>query len=888
MKPLHSIALAAAICTGSTLLAQTATFRVLPWSDQPVRTTSDTEKGGIRSKAGGPVEAVTKGEHLNKEVFFDMERGGLPLWMPPVVVPPGTTSFNVTLEDAVYEEVPASLLKRFPALSKANDRQEIRTHVGIQRKETVATVVIDPYRRDPATGRVERLISARVNVVDVVRGGDFRPKSYPAASKLASGSWYRMSVGTDGVHRVTYAMLDQLGVDVDGLASDRINLYGNHTGMLPFRNDQLPPTDLRVNAIEVQDGGDGIFGPGDQLLFYASGPQRWTNDGVRFQHIKNVFCDSSHYFIGIDVEPPVRVAQASLSNDTPDQLVTTFNERMFIERDLINLLKSGRTWFGEVFDQTLTYSYPFTVPNIVTTDSAFIRVVGAARTIGSQNASTVVLDLASVLNQSFPVNGVSENYTGVYGQNFDRRFGFLPVGSPLTFNVTFNKFNPVTSVAWMDHLELNCRRQLRMSGDQLLFRDLRSVGPGVVSEFVLEQAQNVQRIWEITDPAQARRVDATADGNTLRFRLNTDSLRQFVAFRNSGFLEPTPIGPVPNQNLHGTPIGMDLTIVCPPEFQGAAARLVERRQSEGLDVVLVTPQQIYNEFSSGTRDATAIKRYMRMQYERASTPEEAPRYLLLFGDGSYNNVLLTEANQNWIPTYQTTNVLDPGKSYGTDDYYGFLDPNEGEWTGDLVDLGIGRLPVSSADQANSVVNKILNYDQMQNLGATGSSCTASGDGGLVDWRTHVLFASDDQEGENFENTIHLGQSETLAQRVVNEHPTLNVDKVYLDAYQQITTPGGERYPQANTDLREAVEKGLLLVNYIGHGGEVGWAHERFLDNSTILGWTNGVRLPLFMTATCEFTRWDDPSRTSAGEYVLLNPDGGGIGLMTTSRLAYSI
>ncbi len=886
--PLHSIALAAAFTMASGLSAQTTAIRTVPWASTPVKGTSDQDKAASRSEAATRSEAVTNGEDLSKEVYHDMERGGLPLWKPTVKVPQGTTSFQVALEDEVYEEVPAAMLRQFPSLTKGAESPRVRTHVGIQRKETVATVVVDPYRRNTASGKMERLVSARLRIHDVVGGGTFRPKSYPTTSKLASGSWYRMSVGADGVHRVTHAMLDQLGVDVDGLASDRINIYGNHTGMLPFQNDELPPTDLQVNAIEVQDGGDGIFGPGDQLLFYATGAQRWSTDGVRFQHTKNVFCDSAHYFVGIDVEPPVRVTPAALSNESPDQTVTTFNERMFIERDLINLLKSGRTWFGEVFDQTLTYSYPFTVPNVVTTDSAFIRVVGAARTIGSQVASTVVVELGSALNESFPVYGVSENYTGVYGQHFDRRFGFFPTGSPLTFTVTFNKHNPVTSVAWMDHMELNCRRQLRMSGDQLLFRDLRSVGAGLVSEFVVEQAQNVERIWEITDPAQARRIDATADGNNLRFRVSTDSLRQFVAFRNSGYLEPTPIGAVPNQNLHGTPVGIDLTIVCPPQFQGAAAPLVERRQSEGLDVVMVTPQQIYNEFSSGSRDATAIKRYMRMQYERATTPEDAPRYLLLFGDGSYNNVLLAEANQNWIPTYQTTNVLDPGKSYGTDDYFGFLDPDEGEWTGDLVDIGIGRLPISSVEQANSVVSKILRYDQMQNLGTSGSSCTATGDGGLADWRTHVLFASDDQEGENFENTIHLGQSETLAQRVVNEHPTLNVDKVYLDAYQQVTTPGGERYPQANTDLREAVEKGLLLVNYIGHGGEVGWAHERFLDNTTILGWTNGDRLPLFMTATCEFTRWDDPARTSAGEYVLLNPDGGGIGLMTTSRLAYSI
>jgi hypothetical protein len=173
------------------------------------------------------------------------------------------------------------------------------------------------------------------------------------------------------------------------------------------------------------------------------------------------------------------------------------------------------------------------------------------------------------------------------------------------------------------------------------------------------------------------------------------------------------------------------------------------------------------------------------------------------------------------------------------------------------------------------------------LSSTGDVCSTTGDGGLADWRTHVLFASDDQDGDGFEGPIHMSQSDFLARRVEIEHPYFNVGKIYLDAYQQVSTPGGQRYPQAASDFQDRVQKGLLLVNYVGHGGEVGWAHERFLDNNTILGWTNSDRLPIFMTATCEFSRWDDPNRTSAGEYVLLNPNGGAVALMSTTRLAFS-
>ncbi|MDQ3100235.1 MAG: type IX secretion system sortase PorU, partial [Bacteroidota bacterium] len=231
--------------------------------------------------------------------------------------------------------------------------------------------------------------------------------------------------------------------------------------------------------------------------------------------------------------------------------------------------------------------------------------------------------------------------------------------------------------------------------------------------------------------------------------------------------------------------------------------------------------------------------------------------------------------------------LIPKDSYTSDDYFGLLDDNEGEWTGDLVDIGVGRLPLSSLGMANEVVSKILNHDRLMMLSATGDVCSTTGDGGLADWRTQVVFTSDDQQGDGYEGIVHMNQSDFLARRVEQEHSYLNVNKVYLDAYQQVSTPGGQRYPQAAEELRERVQKGALLVNYVGHGGEVGWAHERFLDNNTILGWTNTDRLSLFMTATCEFSRWDDPNRTSAGEYVLLNPAGGAVALMSTTRLAYS-
>lgn len=821
----------------------------------------------------------------------DSDRQGLPLFHTSLALPAGVSAIQPRLEGAVYLPLNSAELATLPGMGRPGEEPEMHAVVSYYRKAPVALVDIRPFRRNTVTGKVERLVSFDLVVDPVRKGGPAgaQYKSYPDHSKLASGSWYRFTVDQDGVYAIDRAFLQSLGVDVNGLASDQINLYGNHFAQLPYSNSVERPTDLVINAIEVQDGGDGQFDGTDRILFYATGPDTWSlsTDGTQFRHIRNTYSNTASYFIGIGTDAPYRIQNAVLATDPATHQVNAFNDRQFIERDVLNLIKSGRQFFGEVYDLVDVYNYSFTVPNIRTDAPVTLLINGAARTVGS-STSLFQFSVGSFANGSISIPGVGTGYTGPYANPFTDTLVFNSPQSTLPITVTFVPNDPITSIGYMNYLELNARRDLKMAGDQLMFRDLGSVGTGNVSEFTVDLASQVYRIWEVTDPMHVAAIPYTDGGIQKTFRLATDSLRQFVAFKNNGFLSPVAVGAVPNQDLHATPLPSDLVIVCPPEFMSEAQRLADRRESEGLSVRLVAPQQVFNEFSSGARDATAIKRYMRMLYDRAGTDSTLfPRYLLLFGDGSYDNVSVVNSNQNWIPTYQTANSWDLSKSYTSDDYFGLLDPTEGEYTGDLVDIGIGRLPVSDAQQARQMVDKILNYDKLQLLSTAEASCSTTGDGGASDWRTWIDFISDDQDGDQLDGVIHMSQSDQLATRVENEHPMYNVYRSYQDAYLQVSTPGGERYPEAQDRLRDAVQRGALLVNYIGHGGEVGWAHERLLDNSTILGWTNLDRLPLFMTATCEFSRWDDPARTSAGEYVFLNPNGGGIALMTTTRLAYS-
>jgi hypothetical protein len=339
------------------------------------------------------------------------------------------------------------------------------------------------------------------------------------------------------------------------------------------------------------------------------------------------------------------------------------------------------------------------------------------------------------------------------------------------------------------------------------------------------------------------------------------------------------VGFIDNQNLHGIS-SQDLLIVTNPLFKEAADSIAEfHRYNDNLRVVVVTTDQIYNEFSSGAPDVSAVRDFARLIYNKGTGPENRLRYLLLVGDGSYNNASKAQGNSNFILTYQSQNSLNVEVSYVSDDFFGFMDDGEGgsaSMENYHLELGVGRLPVKNADEAMALYRKIKNYNTYKNKG---------------DWQNNILFAADDENGN-----MHLNQANGLATWIDNNYPEFSIKKVFIDAYPQIVSTMGARYPDANRIICNNIEKGLLIFNYTGHGGELGLADEQILMREDLQNLRNPDHLPLFITATCEFSRFDDLTReddgtilesTSAGEYSILNPNGGSIALLTTTRIVFS-
>jgi hypothetical protein len=751
------------------------------------------------------------------------------------------------------------------------------------RKQVKLGVSVIPVRKT-GTGGLERLTSFSFRVTDngerISAGSSER--TFTSNSVLSTGDWYRMSVTNDGIYKVTYAMLKQMGLEPDSLDPATVRLYGNGGDQLPFLNSEFRHDDLAENAIYVVDGGvQGSFDSGDYFLFYGQSPNRWHYDTTAqsFRHNVHIFSDSTYYFLTFDpvsAGPPKRIQLRPSLTVTPNYTTSAYDNYQFHEEDRLNFIKSGRQWYGEQFDVELSQTFNFNFPNIITSEPVYIRSNVIAASF-SASYFRVYHNNQQIFQQNILAVGTS--YTSDYAAENISSGTFMPSGSNIGVTLEYTPTTS-TSVGYLNYLELVARCDLTLSGNQMPFRDSRSSGIGNFSRFNFNSGSQSVTIWDVTDPTTVVEQGQDQQG----FVVETDGVREFLAFTGNSFLTPRMNGRVANQDLHGMPQA-DYIIVTHPDFLSEANRLAQfHRETNNLTVNVATTQQVYNEFSSGARDMVAIRDFVKMFYDRASSQADMPKYLLLFGDGSYNNKSSSGTNTNFIPTYQSLNSISRVGSYVSDDFVGFLDEDEGDWddnTQDLLDVGIGRFVVTTIAEARAAVDKTINYTLPGTLSDL-TTCNESNTTSFGDWRNMLCFVADDEDG-----SLHLDQSNNLAVYLKNNYPVYNQDKIYIDAYQQVSTPGGQRYPDAYDAISERVQRGALIVNYTGHGGETGWAGERILDNTMIEGWTNNRKFPLFITATCEFSRYDDPGRVSSGERAFLKADGGAIALMTTTRLVYA-
>lgn len=671
---------------------------------------------------------------------------------------------------------------------------------------------------------------------------------YAQNSVLSTGKWVKIRVSESGVYKITHSELSKMGFSNPG----KVRLFG-YGGLI------LPETDIHEITDDLCEVP--LWRENNYILFYANGTIRWNYKDNRFVHKQNVYSQHGYYFLHESDDEPQTFPVKEYDN-TPEVTYISFPEHILHEKEEKSLSIYGRILLeGKDFSTGRSASYKFNLPNPASKEGRIDISFGSNAV--SASYVTVVANNEAIGSLSIPIHSYSDN-----GRIASNCFNAKGIEKSTTVQLT-HKTGDTGVNGFLDYIRINYSRLLSIDDPSLNFRGNGSDG---YATYKISNATSDTRVWRVTDPADITEIKGTLEGSTLSIVAPASHNEEFVAVnvKGNGFPSPTVIGTVANQNLHS--LGQtDLVIIVPSNghFIQAAEQLAEaHRLYDGITVAVVTAEQVYNEFSSGTPDATAYRRLMKMLYDRAETAKEAPKYLLLFGDGLTDNRLITYSGysmSDYLLCYESENSVSPITSYVLEDYFGFLDDDEGKnFLREKVDLGIGRIPAHNAQEASAVVNKLIAY--MKN--------TAAGA-----WQNIISMLGDDGD-EDIPNQ-HMEDAEAIASMISENIPSYIIDRIYWDEYPMEVLATGNSYPMVTQAIYNRMDEGALIVNYSGHGSAQLLSHEMAWKASDMKAITS-PRIPFWVTASCDITPFD-MGNGSLGEEAILNPNGAAIGLFTTTR-----
>lgn len=709
-------------------------------------------------------------------------------------------------------------------------------------------------------------------------------RSYASHSSLKNGKIVKVQISETGIYRLTYEDLKAQGLNP---ANVRVLGYGGAPLSQNFMDKYID--DVPSCYFYMSKGADNVFNEGDFILFYAQGPIRWSYTNNSWQHTRNPYSNYGYYFLSD------AAGEQLLIEDEPDTLNTTNPNQVYSgdryglhEQDLVNLLDvssgregGGREWYGEELSiNTNNYFQKIRLPHILANEYLQCRVDIAVR---SAAYSTVYMSIGDQSRQTMTAGiDVTDNYTkGTIGTI---RLLTAHADSEIP-QVSIRIDNNANAKAWLNYIEMVGRCSLTMDAEPMYICNpscLASAGsifdePKQNNIYHILRANTTTQVWNITDRQHIRRMPTYWKQDTLCFVGRNDKLEEYIAinpYSESGTFRPDSLWQIPNQDLHRLR-NIDLVIITPTHLLEPAKALAQAHEEhDGIVADVVTDQQVYNEFSSGTPDATAYRALMKMLWDRSLTDStcQAPKNLLLFGDGSFDNRhILSTSGTPPLLTYQAENSTIETKAYATDDYFGMMDDNDaliGDYFYDsrgTMEIGVGRLPVHTTDDAWGVVNKLKTYMRNTNLGR---------------WKQQLCFLADDGDGG-----LHTRVGDAAGEQVRIDNPDFITNKIYLDSYVQETTASGESYPIAYNQFQNLLQNGVMLMDYSGHGSANNICSEMFLTIADVKRMSNQNQ-GFWMLATCNFAHFDQ-HETSSAEEAVLNPNGGAIGVLSACRTVYA-
>ena len=768
--------------------------------------------------------------------------------------------YTVEIEYPEFIALTASEVLRFclPEEAGLPEWPELKMHKGVSAKRGQLDVSFVPIVwRDGKYWRIQTFtLKVHRNALAPRKSRVAEAERYAAHSVLSAGRWVKVRVADNGIHMFTHAALKNMGFN----DPSKVRLYGYGGHML----SESDAGQWRDDLCEV-----GVWRGDDRILFYANGPVKWTLDSDNtFTHSRNPYSNYGYYFLteGGDVQKVVSSSamndEAPLAGAQDRALVSTTPAYALYEVDDYAWFHGGRKLVDSYdFMNGNVRNYPLNVCDAYVGGKAVLDVC-FTQNASSISSLAVAMDGVELGTSSLKLIGAHDEAaetTPSYGVSLNK--------STSQYTVTLTHHRNAGISGRLDYLRLSYTSHIKQG------KEIYATNAGTHT-YVVDNGNANTIVWCITDASSPVRIGSVLDGSTLTFAATGKRGDMYVAFDpKSSYPMPEVVGEVANQDLHATE-ATDYIIIVPTsgKLTAQAERLAaSHRAHRGLTVKVVRADEVYNEFSSGTPDATAYRRYMKMLYDRAATSDEAPKYLLLFGDGAWDNRMLSSAWQRMSPDdyllcYEAENSLNAVDSYVVEDYFGLLDDGEGaNLKTDKVDIGVGRFPITTVSQARAAVDKIEAYMTNANAGA---------------WKNTILMLGDDGDRNR-----HMDDAELVAQMLEEEYLDYMVKRIYWDAFPMEKTSTGNSYPVVRKRLLELFRDGALMVNYSGHGAPDVLSHELVI-NKTDMEKLTSPRLPVWVTVSCDITPFDN-AVVSFGESAFLNPKGGAIGLLTSTRTTYA-
>ena len=782
--------------------------------------------------------------------------------------------------------------------------------LGTYRKQPVISLAFKPILYDASSSSLKRYRRVVARVTYGASEGQFAINNAVNdalndhlevdQSALADGAIIKIPITREGIYRIDRSFLTDVGLTPDSIDPNRIQILGNGGAPLPALNSTSRPADLLENPVFRTGGGDGSFGDNDAVLFYAAAPSGWTLDteNNEWQHYVNAFSNENYYFLKVASEDGANVGDPVFPNLTNPTAYSQVPGRLFVDFDQFNWSKqngSGLTWVSNPIDPTgrldiLRDTIPPGFNGGVIDYQARVAIksnpaISAIFSSGGAQVGTARAGNVGVLDVDPSARLTVTNFTDTKG-----------AGESMDLSMTVQQQvnNPEAGLDWVRAVY---EQNLTARNGVIRF----ATPPGVTGPlaFMLSGFGAEPHVWDVTSPGEIQRLGVRASGGAFEVQIDVAGQpRELIAFvpESANGLDSGTASSIENQNLHGIQEFPDFVIIAPSPFISFAEELAQMRRQEGMSVTVTNIAEIYNEFSGGLVDMRSVRDYLRFLYDRAPSDEMRLKYVLFYGDGHYNYRSLGSdvgGLENWIPPYETIDSFTPDRTFTSDDYFGLLDPDEGEWIYegfglpsptieprddedvDRVDLGIGRFTVQTEEEAQVVLEKLKHYEDPVTFGP---------------WRTRYTFVADDDftglSGTDEEFDLHLQNADVVAELIKDQFGEMNIKKIYGSSFNR-EFRNGFKVPGARDEIINSLEEGTLLINYSGHGGEEGLAQEGIFTAEDARNLENFDRLAIFVTATCSFGWWDLSSYQSGAEELLLNPNGGAVALLTTVRLVYT-